>query len=107
MWEDRHPGIDVVPQIFYSANFYAERSVGIITNHSRQHNLSSSRPGGGGSGGRGVPLFLYLPIQNVHAPYQLPPSVPSLASFGVVLSAICCCAMGVVRLPGLPGVVSL
>jgi hypothetical protein len=24
MWHNAHPGIDVVPQIFYSANFYAE-----------------------------------------------------------------------------------
>lgn len=60
MWEDLHPGIDVVPQIFYSANFYAERSVTIIENHA-----ASNPPK--------TPFFLYLPIQSVHAPYQTPP----------------------------------
>ena len=60
MWEDEHPGIDVVPQIFYSANFYAERSVSIIQNHFPAYPPKT-------------PLFLYLPIQSVHAPYQTPP----------------------------------
>ena len=104
MWEDHRPGIEVVPLIFYSANFYAERSVDIINNHSRLAGHACAHGNGhgqatadveggpappptpttacgggsgGGGGGGGVvaaPLFLYLPIQNVHAPYQLPPS---------------------------------
>ena len=103
MWEDRHPGIDVVPLIFYSANFYAERSVAIIKNHSRLYppththrhhprpigttattattptvvdlgaNVRAAVEAGVGSEVGKTPLFLYLPIQNVHAPYQMPP----------------------------------
>lgn len=57
MWQDSAPGKDVVDDIFYSANFYSQRAVEII----RQHNQSRS-------------LFLYLALQNVHAPYQTPPA---------------------------------
>lgn len=56
MWHDMKPGTDVVDDIYYSANFYTSTAVG----HIRQHNQSRS-------------MFLYLPIQNVHSPYQLPP----------------------------------
>ena len=57
MWHDNGPGFDVVPEIYYSANFYADRAISII----KSHNLSRQ-------------LFMYLAIQNVHAPYTLPPS---------------------------------
>ena len=53
---DDHPGYDVVPDIFYSANFYATRVEEIVKAHDPAE-----------------PLFVYLPIQNVHAPYQMPP----------------------------------
>jgi len=57
MWHDRLPGTDIVSEIYYSANFYAGQAVQRI----QQHNKSKS-------------IFLYLAIQNVHAPYQLPPA---------------------------------
>lgn len=57
MWHDQLPGKDIVGDIFYSANFYANTAVEKI----QQHNKSKS-------------LFLYLAIQNVHSPYQLPPA---------------------------------
>jgi len=57
MWHDLAPGTDVVPKIFYSANFYAERATEIIESHDVKD-----------------PFFMYYAIQNVHSPYQLPPS---------------------------------
>ena len=48
----------------YSAFIYAERAVQIINNHSSS--------GGSGSGSTPPPLFLYLAMQNVHYPLQVP-----------------------------------
>ena len=47
MWHDYHAGADIVPEIYYSANFYTTQAVGIITDHPKTS-----------------PLFLYLPYQN-------------------------------------------
>jgi hypothetical protein len=35
MWHNHGPGIDVVPEIFYSANFYTSTAINIIKNHSQ------------------------------------------------------------------------
>lgn len=56
MWHGDKPGIDIVPEIYYSANFYTERAVDIIEKHDKSR-----------------PLWLHLPYQNVHAPYVNPP----------------------------------
>jgi hypothetical protein len=61
LWHDHEPGWDVVPRMFYSANTYANESVSIIKNFSSAA-TSTER------------LFLYLPMQNVHSPYQMPPA---------------------------------
>jgi len=60
LWHDRHPAWDVVPGEFYSANTYASTAVDIIVNFSKTSPPTDR-------------LFVYLPMQNVHAPYQLPP----------------------------------
>ena len=58
MWQNHGPaGTDVVANISYSANFYARSTVEII----KRRDTSKS-------------LFLYLPYQNTHAPYELPPA---------------------------------
>mmetsp|Transcript_33133 Transcript_33133/g.100191 ORF Transcript_33133/g.100191 Transcript_33133/m.100191 type:complete len:713 (-) Transcript_33133:78-2216(-) len=57
MWHNEGPGIDVVPEIYYSANFYTERAVGTIEKHP----------------GPEFPLWIHLTYQNVHAPYVAPP----------------------------------
>jgi arylsulfatase A-like enzyme len=57
-WSDHEPAIDLVPFIDYSANFYSERTSGIIAEHSTRK--------------AGQPLWLHYTIQNVHAPYTLP-----------------------------------
>jgi len=46
MWHDREPGVDVVANITYSANFYAETTVKIIErrNKSRSLFLCGDRP---------------------------------------------------------------
>ena len=56
MWHNSGPGIDIVPQMYYSANFYTDTAVKII----EDHDLSR-------------PLWLHFPIQNVHSPYTAPP----------------------------------
>jgi arylsulfatase A-like enzyme len=56
MWHNLAPGVAIVPQIFYSANFYAQSAVNILEAHDTKS-----------------PLFMYLAIQNVHSPYELPP----------------------------------
>lgn len=58
MWHDHKPGIDIVPEIFYSANFYATTAVNIV----KEFDVSKG------------PLFMYLAEQNVHSPYQDPPA---------------------------------
>lgn len=57
MWHNLLPGTDVVPKIYYSANFYTETAVDIIESHDAKD-----------------PFFMYFAIQNVHSPYQLPPA---------------------------------
>jgi len=52
MWHGDHPGIDVVPDMYYSTNYYSDRAVSFIN----QHNGSS-------------PLFIHLPYQCCHSPY--------------------------------------
>ena len=56
MWHDDHAGAYIVPEIYYSANFYTKQAVSIINDHPPTSTL-----------------FMYLPYQNVHAPNQLPP----------------------------------
>ena len=56
MWQDHGPGVDVVPAMDYSANWYTARAVEII----RAHDPAQ-------------PLWLHLAYQNVHAPYVNPP----------------------------------
>ena len=59
MWNNYAPATtETIEKIFYSANFYAETAASHITQF---------------QGGGTKRLFLYLPFQNVHAPYQLPP----------------------------------
>lgn len=58
MWHDLLPGTDVVSEMYYSANYYTDRAVSIIANHSAAL--------------RAAPLFMYLPYQNVHSPNQEP-----------------------------------
>eukprot|EP00051_Salpingoeca_urceolata_P017166 m.232093 g.232093 ORF g.232093 m.232093 type:complete len:413 (-) comp18880_c1_seq4:269-1507(-) len=56
MWHNLEPGTDVVPEIFYSTNFYTTQAISIIKDHPQDK-----------------PLFLYLPYQGVHSPYTEPP----------------------------------
>jgi arylsulfatase I/J len=65
MWHDHGPGIDVVPEIFYSANFYTTTAVNVIQNHSQYWQGKKSTPN---------PLWVHLAYQNVHAPYVNPPA---------------------------------
>jgi hypothetical protein len=53
---------------YYSANYYADTAVSIIKKHAATENATKAGVE------RTAPLFLYLPFQNVHAPYQLPPA---------------------------------
>lgn len=57
MWHNLAPGTDVVPKIYYSANFYTESAIDIFESHDAKD-----------------PFFMYFAIQNVHSPYQLPPA---------------------------------
>eukprot|EP00935_MAST-01C_sp_MAST-1C-sp1_P002256 g2256.t1 len=61
MWHNDGPGFDVVPEIYYSANFYAEAAIEAITSHAKGEDAAN-------------PFFLYYAIQNVHSPYTLPPA---------------------------------
>jgi len=66
MWHDLHPGIDVVPEMYYSTNYYADVAVRIIKNHSSSTSATTMTTSP-------APLFMYLPSQNVHSPYERPP----------------------------------
>lgn len=52
MWHGDHAGIDVVPDIFYSTNYYSNRAVSLINEHNES-----------------TPLFIHLPYQCCHSPY--------------------------------------
>ena len=54
MWHGDHAGVDVVPDIYYSTNYYSDRAVSFIN----QHNNASTSP-----------LFIHLPYQCCHSPY--------------------------------------
>jgi|EP01043_Picozoa_sp_COSAG02_P053075 arylsulfatase B len=56
MWHNLLPGHDVVDDIFYSANFYAEHAVDLI----KTRNASA-------------PFYLHQTFQSVHNPYEDPP----------------------------------
>jgi arylsulfatase A-like enzyme len=56
MWLDHGPASKLVPDIFYSTNFYAEQAV------ARLQQRNKSRP-----------FWLHLAYQAVHAPYTSPP----------------------------------
>ena len=55
LWEGDAPARALAEAMNYSTAYYASRAVEIITER------------------RAAPLFVYLALQNVHAPYQLPP----------------------------------
>ena len=55
-WHNSGPGDDLVDQIWYSTNWYTTRAVDIVN----QHPLEK-------------PLWIHLPYQAIHAPYQEPP----------------------------------
>jgi len=97
-WSDSEPAFDLVPHIDYSANFYSERTNGIIAEHATRRSAENSslslrcmvpslswqtivfhpiRKLQNHSAGFhfrrfGQPLWLHYTIQNVHAPYTLP-----------------------------------
>ena len=56
-WENDAPATSEVPRVEYSADYYAGRAVSLIEAHPTAS-----------------PLFLFLALQNVHAPYELPPA---------------------------------
>ena len=56
LWHDRLPADDIVDAVWYSTNYYTERAVGLVRNHSL-----------------GLPLWLHLAHQATHAPYTAPP----------------------------------
>eukprot|EP01079_Euglenida_sp_SAG-EU17-18_P012162 gene12162-2218_t len=56
MWHDQAPGVDVVPDIYYSTNFYAQQAVEKINTRNTSQ-----------------PFWLHLTYQSVHAPYEAPP----------------------------------
>ena len=56
MWHDLKPGIDVVSEIYYSANFYTTVATSIIKNHAADYSIADSDA-------TDTPLFLYLPYQ--------------------------------------------
>lgn len=55
-WHDRHPGDDVLDDVFYSTNFYTSTAVSLIEGHNRSR-----------------PLWIHLAYQAVHSPYTNPP----------------------------------
>lgn len=57
LWEDEGPAVEAVPKVVYSADFYTARAVELVEKHPSA-----------------TPFFMYFAIQNVHAPYQLPPA---------------------------------
>ena len=61
LWRDHGPAVAAVRNMTYSADYYSREAVAIIEEHAQRH--------GGDS-----PLFMYLAIQNVHAPFTLPPA---------------------------------
>jgi len=63
------PAIDPTYFPRYSTSLFAEKAVDIIRNHSKQHLPSSSSLG---EPGTVPPLFLYLPFQAAHTPFQVP-----------------------------------
>ena len=57
LWEDDGPAVEAVPKVVYSADFYTARAVELVEKHPSA-----------------TPFFIYFAIQNVHAPFQLPPA---------------------------------
>jgi arylsulfatase A-like enzyme len=102
MWHGDHPGIDVVPEIYYSANYYAGVATKFIEGHgaarrawqlavkaekakeaaARKEEVEAAAAAKGSSSSSSSsskiskprPFFMYLAIQNVHSPYTLPPA---------------------------------
>lgn len=66
LWDGLAPAVASVPLIEYSADFYTARAVELIRAH--------PAAGPTQAGAAPLPLFLYFAIQNVHAPFQLPPA---------------------------------
>jgi len=53
LWQDQAPGVAAAASINYSTDYYTLTALGIIKAHAK-----------------GTPLWLHLPYQNVHEPYQ-------------------------------------
>ena len=64
LWKDILPATLIVPTLDYATNYYTETAVDILEKHASSSSSSSSSS----------PFFMYFAIQNVHSPYQLPPS---------------------------------
>eukprot|EP00936_MAST-01D_sp_MAST-1D-sp1_P000982 g982.t1 len=71
MWHDFGPGIDVVPEMYYSANYYAERAISFVEAAGKRRRARLAR---GEPESAREPFFMYYAIQNVHSPYTLPPA---------------------------------
>ena len=82
MWHDHGPGTDIVGSdtFLYSADFFATTAVNIIDAHAVKVAKAALRED---DDEETESLFMYLPYQNVHYPYQLPPAwqVRSFPSF--------------------------
>ena len=72
MWHNAGPGVDIVPELVYSANTYTDRAVKII----EKHNASE-------------PLSLLMMYQNVHSPYSKPPGAPQRDASSATSAAHC------------------
>ena len=73
LWHDGTPGFDIVPQMSYASDFYTATAVDLIEAHGERKRMQLLSPGDGEKPEELGPFFIYFSIQNVHAPYQLPP----------------------------------
>jgi len=66
LWQTLAPAYDAVPKMEYSTDTYAAEAVKIIEEHGKSQLDPAQRTPN--------PLFMYFAVQNVHAPYQMPPT---------------------------------
>jgi arylsulfatase A-like enzyme len=100
-WEDDHPGWGAAQRVYYSTNFYTERTLAILRNFSaaavdqppeeeRAAELAPAR------------LWVHLCYQAVHSPFTDVPGATSVASFlaavltEIYLCNVCSCTKNII-----------
>ena len=64
-WKNTKPGYNIVPTLNYATNYYTSVAVDILE---RRHSENLV-----------APFFMYFSVQNVHSPYELPPTWETLS----------------------------